>query len=102
MAPRRSKSDAPVEKGARKRTSKPEEAAEGLDREGLATALGKLRPALRVGGAIPELGHIWLGDGHASAYDGGLGIRLAYDGGVTCGAPGKALLGLLGTSSLKQ
>lgn len=78
------------------------EATEGLDREGLAVALGKLRPALRTGGTIPELAHMWFADGHATAYDGGLGIQLAFDVGVTCGAPGKALLGLLGTSSLKQ
>jgi hypothetical protein len=90
---------------ARRKTEakdKAPEATEGLDREGLAAALGKLRPALRVGGAIPELAHMWFDVGRASAYDGGLGIRLTFDLGVACGAPGKALLGLLGTSALKQ
>lgn len=75
---------------------------EGPDREGLLAALGRLKPALRTGGAIPELGHIWFESGRASAYDGGLGIRLALDTGLTCGAPGRPLMGLLGTSALKQ
>lgn len=86
----------------RKSTTKEGASDSGLDREGLLVALSKLKPALRTGGALPELGHVWFVDGHASAYDGGLGIRLALDLGVSCGVPGRPLLGLLGTSSLKN
>lgn len=45
---------------------------------------------------------MWFKDGHVTAYDGGLGIRLALDLGVECGVPGRPLLGVLGTSSLKE
>lgn len=89
MAPRR-KTEAAAKKDA------------GLDREGLSTALSKLRPALRAGGAIVELEHLWLDAGQVSAYDGGLGIRLTLETGVACGVPGKPLMGLLATSALKD
>ena len=90
----------------RRRTEPPKNSKasvqEGPDREGLLAALGRLKPALRTGGAIPELGHIWFGSDRASAYDGGLGIRLTLETGLACGAPGRPLMGLLGTSALKQ
>lgn len=94
MAARR-RAEAPKEK------NRPEE-AEGIDREALLATLGRLKPALRVGGALPELEHIWFGGDYARAYDGGLGIRLAAEAGLDCGVPGRVLLGLLGTSALKQ
>lgn len=74
----------------------------GHDREGLLASLGRLKPALRADGAILELSHVWLADGHACAYDGGLGVRLALDLDFECGVPGRALAGLLGTSSVDR
>lgn len=92
------KSDEDTSRKGRGKASPPA----GQDREALLVALGRLKPALRTGGAIPELAHMWFADGHVRAYDGGLGIRLAHDLGLACGVPGRALLGLLGTSSLKE
>lgn len=73
-----------------------------IDREVLVGQLNRLKPALRSGGAIPELGHFWFEDGTVSSYDGGLGIRSTSSLDLEGGVPGKALIGLLGTSSLKQ
>lgn len=87
----------------RRKSSEPQEdvAAGQTDREALLASLSCLKPAIRVGGVVPELAHIWFTEDHVSAYDGGLGIRLPSALGLSCGVPGSALLGLLKTSSLR-
>ena len=74
-----------------------------LERARFLSKLAVLKPAIASGGVIIELRHIWFDKGYAMAYDGGLGIRIPLDvGGITCGVPGATLLGLLGTSPLKE
>lgn len=73
-----------------------------VDREEFRALLLRLKPALRVGGAIPSMSHFWFDGKGVSAYDGGFGLRLSYQSELTCGVPGAALLGLLDTSVLKE
>lgn len=98
----KSSDQAKEEKVAKPRKGRQTPATTATDREGLLVALNKLKPALRSGGAIPELAHLWFGSGYVRAYDGGLGVRLAQDLGVACGVPGRPLLGVLATSALKE
>lgn len=70
------------------------------DREKLVAALARLKPALKSGGVLIELSHIWFAGKDAFAFDGDLGVRVPLDSGLECGVPGDVLLGLLGTSGL--
>lgn len=71
-------------------------------RDDLLTQLSVLKPAIAAGGVIMELRHIWFDKHYAKAYDGGLGIRIPLKLGCECGVAGAVLLGLLGTSPLKE
>lgn len=70
------------------------------DRVKLLEQLSALKPAIKSGGLIPELSHVWFKDQEAFAYDGVIGVRVPLDTGMECGVPGGVLLGLLGTSRL--
>ncbi|MBZ0173153.1 MAG: hypothetical protein K8E66_12285 [Phycisphaerales bacterium] len=72
------------------------------DREKLLARLSLLKPAIKSGGIIPELAHIWFKDQDVFAFDGELGIRAALDTGLECGVLGGVLLALLGTSKLPE
>lgn len=73
-----------------------------VDREEFVAELVKLKPALSAGGVVQELSHFWFDKGAAYAYDGGFGIKLVLKTELACGVPGSQLIGLLGTSVLKQ
>ncbi len=73
------------------------------EREELLATLADAAPALAAPGAMmPELSHFWFDEKYVYAYDGGLGVRLALKTDLNCGVPGKTLMGLLKTSTLKQ
>ena len=79
-----------------------------MNREQLLKRLALLRPALKSGGMIVELGHIWFKEGVAFAFGGPgeqrgmLGARVKLDVGLACGLPGDVLLGLLASSRLPE
>lgn len=73
-----------------------------FDREELLSALADASPALARTSTIPGLDHFWFDGDFVYAYDGGLGVRVAFKSELECGLPGKALLDLLKTSALKQ
>ena len=73
-----------------------------LDRGELLAVLDHLKPALHVGGAIPELGHLWFDGKYAYAYDGGLGIRTPLKTEFVMGLPSVQLMGLLKSSPVKE
>lgn len=73
-----------------------------FDREELLSVLTDANPALAKAANIPGLDHFWFDGEYVYAYDGGLGVRVAFKSELDCGLPGKALLDLLKTSALKQ
>lgn len=73
-----------------------------FEREELLSILSDAAPALSSRGTLPELTHFWFDKKHIYAYDGGLGVRLGVETDLDCGLPGKTLINLLRTSSLKQ
>lgn len=73
-----------------------------FDREELLSILSDARPALGTVPVIPELSHFWFDKKYLYAYDGGLGVRLAFKTELDCGIPGKTLLDLLRTSTQKE
>jgi len=73
-----------------------------FDREELLAALVNASPALANNFTIPGLDHFWFDGDFVYAYDGGLGVRVAFKSELGCGLPGKVLLDLLKTSALKQ
>lgn len=73
-----------------------------FNRAELLEVLTEVRPALGTGSLVPAFGYFWFDKQDISAYDGGLGIRLDYDTELECGVPGKPLLDLLKTSTLKD
>lgn len=73
-----------------------------VDREEFVAALVRVKPALSSGGRVAALSHIWFDEKAVYAFDGGFGIRLALKTELNCGVPGSALMGLLGTSALKE
>lgn len=72
------------------------------DRVKLLERLSLLKPAIKSGGLIPELSHVWFKDQEVFAYDGTIGVRVPLDTGMECGVPGAVLLGLLATSRLPE
>lgn len=72
------------------------------DREKLTATLARLKPAIKNGGLLLEMSHIWFAGSGAYAFNGELGIRVGLDSGLECGVPGDVLLNLLGTSSLPE
>lgn len=75
-----------------------------FEREALLAVLTNARPALpaRGGGVTPELSYFWFDKRYVYAYDGGLGVRLAYASELDLGVPGIPLMELLRTSALKE
>lgn len=73
-----------------------------VNREEFIKLLTRLKPALSSGGSIVELRHVWFDGDAALAFDGGFGLRIDYESPLNCGVPGAALIGLLGTSPLKE
>lgn len=71
-----------------------------VNRVELLKRLTVLKPAVKTGGLIPELAHIWFKDQEVFAFDGELGIRTPLDSGLECGVPGGKLLDLLTWSRL--
>jgi len=73
-----------------------------VDRSTFSETLKSLKPALSSGGAIPELKHFWFDGKYLYAYDGGLGIRLPFEGDIKGGVLGSTLLSLVNSSTLKE
>lgn len=73
-----------------------------FDREELISVLSDAQRALARTDTIPGLDHFWFDGNYVYAYDGGLGIRIAYETDLECGLPGRPLLDLLKTSALKE
>jgi hypothetical protein len=74
-----------------------------LDRKELIAALERVKPALQSSGSILALKHIWLDGKFLYAYNGALGIRIAWPSKLQpCGIPGGVLLGLLESTSAKE
>lgn len=74
-----------------------------IERTELIKVLDQVKPALATAGSIPELKHIWLDGKFLYAYNGALGIRIAWESELKpCGIPGGVLLGLLNSSSAKE
>jgi hypothetical protein len=74
-----------------------------LERKELIAALERVKPALQTSGSIPALKHIWLDGKYLYAYNGALGIRIAWPTQLQpCGIPGGVLLGLLESTSAKE
>lgn len=74
-----------------------------IEREALIRVLEQVKPALAASGSVEGLKHIWLDKKYLYAYDGALGIRIAWESGLQpCGLPGSVLLGILHSSSVKE
>lgn len=71
-------------------------------RQDLLDTLNECRPGLAAVGLVPELSHLWFDSKNVYAYDGGLGLRRKMESDLDCGVPGRVLLDLLKTSTLKQ
>lgn len=73
-----------------------------IEREVLLKTLGRVKPAVRSGGVVPALAHVWFDGKTVTAYDGGFGVKLAFNSDLQCGVPCTPLIGLLNTSALKD
>lgn len=74
-----------------------------LDRLALVAALERVKPALMSVGSIPSLKHVWLDGKFVYAYNGSLGVRVAYETELKpCGILGSVLLGLLKSTTAKE
>lgn len=74
-----------------------------FDREDLLKTLAKASQALANSASIPGYECFWFDGKHVYAYNGELGIRCKLDSEFkSIGIPGKSLIGLLQTSTLKQ
>lgn len=74
-----------------------------FNRAELLETLSQCRLALGTDVTIPELGHFWFNGKSVYAYTGKhLGVRHALPSELACGIPGRPLVDLLKTSSLKS